>query len=83
MLAPKHKMKTKKPTKNRILIEPLLFGDYYVAIYDERNELLLDKKYFTSGYNSAILVAAELRSRKEWKDLAICIFDGKNEKKLN
>lgn len=40
-------MKTK--LKTRILIEPALFGDYYVAIYDEHNELLLDKKYFTAG----------------------------------
>ena len=64
----------------RILIEPLMFGDYFVAVYDDRNILLLDKKYFTSGFESALLVARELKKRDYWLGLEIYYFDVIDEK---
>lgn len=51
--------------KTRILIEPLLFGDYFVAVYDERDNLVLDHKYRTKGFLSARMTALELRDDKE------------------
>lgn len=65
--------------KTRILIEPLLFGDFYVAVYDEKNDLLLDKKYFTPSLLSANMAAVDLKQRTEWRGAEIYLFDGDKE----
>lgn len=72
----------KKTLPKRILIEPALFGDYFVAVYDERNELLVDKKYFTSGFLSAMQVAKELIARDTWKDYPIYIWEENKENEI-
>lgn len=72
----------KNINKKRILIEPLLFGDYAVAIYDANNELLLDKKYFTAGYISAWDTARELKCRKEWNDCKVFVYQDDKEEEI-
>lgn len=56
-----------------ILIEPLFFNDYYVAVYDENNNLLLEKKYFTKSLLSAKITAYELSKEEQLKDFPIYI----------
>lgn len=55
----------------RILIEPMLFGDYCVAVYDQRDELLLDKKYFLPGLLRLVYLVQKYRKEKSGK---ICQF---------
>lgn len=50
-----------KQKVNRILIEPLLFGDYAVAVYDEHDTLVLDRKYYCRGYLSAVFTAINIK----------------------
>lgn len=40
-----------------ILIEPMLFGDYRVGVWDDKLNPMLDKEYFCRGLESAILTA--------------------------
>lgn len=56
-----------------ILIEPLFFNDFYVAVYDENNNLLLDKKYFTKSLLSAKITAYEISKEDFCKDFPIYI----------
>lgn len=51
-----------------IAIEPLLFGEYYVAVY-ENQELLLDKKYYCINRVVAEITAQELL--KKYPDYVI------------
>ncbi len=48
--------------KPHILIEPMLFGDYRVGVWDENLNSLLDKEYFCRGYPSAFLTAQEVKA---------------------
>lgn len=55
----------------RILIEPALFGDFFIAIYDSENNMLLDRKYFTAGKDSALITVIDMLRRREWKNLPV------------
>ena len=55
-------MLLKQNCMNEIAIEALLFGDYHVAVYEDQN-LVLDKKYYCAGRESAELTAKELQKR--------------------
>jgi hypothetical protein len=43
-----------------IEIEPLLFNDFHVGVYDENLSLVLDKKYYCKGQHSATFTAVAL-----------------------
>jgi len=43
--------------KIQILVEPMLYGDFRVAVWDENLCGLLDREYFCRGLDSAILTA--------------------------
>lgn len=65
------------PPSKRILIEPCLGNDYYVALYDEHNELLLDHKYLCAWYLATMACANELSKRdytKSWQPLSIFTY---------
>ena len=51
-----------------ISIEPALFGDAWVGLYDERDDLLLDKKYFAPTLEAAYFTARELQRKIEKED---------------
>lgn len=57
-----------------ILIEPMLFGDYRVAVYDEKQNSILDKDYFCRGILSAELTAGLIK-RDLFPEAEIKIFD--------
>ena len=52
----------KKPIEKEIAIEKLLFNDYYVAVYKDQ-DLVLDRKYYCAGNESALATAEELKKR--------------------
>lgn len=53
-----------------ILIEPMLFGDYRVQVWDERLDSKLDREYFMRGREAA--VATAIRVKKDlFPDLKI------------
>ena len=56
-----------------ILIEPLLYNEYFVAVYDENSNLLLDKKYYTKSLLSAKITAYEISKTDSFKDYPIYI----------
>jgi len=43
-----------------IELEPLFFWEYYVWVYDEDLNLVLDKKYYCKGLMSATMTIQEL-----------------------
>jgi len=46
---------------NYIAVEPALFGDMYIAVYDENDEPVLGKKYFVPTIEIAMAVAKHLQ----------------------
>ncbi len=44
-----------------IAVEPLLFGDYRVQVWDEHCESLLDREYFVRGFTAALLTAESIK----------------------
>lgn len=66
-----------------ILIEPLFFNDFYVAVYDENNNLLLDKKYFTKSLLSAKITAYEISKEDFCKDFPIYICNKNIDGSIN
>lgn len=56
--------------KPHILIEPMLFGDYRVGVWDENLNSMLDKEYFCRGELSAI-ITAKLVQQDLFPDLKI------------
>lgn len=56
----------------KIEIEPMLYGDYRISVWDDDNEPLLDKPYFCRGLQSAYLTATTVRDEM-FKDLKIYI----------
>lgn len=59
--------------ENHILIEPLAYGDFYIGVYSENNNPLLDTKYYTKSLLSAKITAYELSKDKRFKDYSIYI----------
>lgn len=47
--------------ERHILIEPMMFGDWRVAVWDENLNGMLDKDYFIRGEQAAIMVALEVK----------------------
>ncbi len=45
-----------------IAVEPLFFGEYYVAVYKDRN-LILDKKYYCINLDTAMITAGVLKGK--------------------
>ena len=45
-----------------ILIEPMLFGDYRVQVWDERLDSKLDREYFVRGRDAAIICALRVQA---------------------
>lgn len=62
--------------KKHILIEPMLFGDYKVNVWDESLNSLLDKEYFCRGMNAAINTAVSVKT-DFFPELEILIQDHK------
>lgn len=62
-----------------IAIEPLLYGEYHVAVYEDQ-ELMLDKKYYCTSNFSAKLIAKDLK-RKTYKDYEIVEYDIEGKRK--
>lgn len=56
-----------------IAIERALFGDYWVAVYEDQ-QLLLDNKYFVNSLEAAMLVADKLQKQEEYKDYKLTIY---------
>lgn len=44
-----------------ILVEPMLFGDYRVGVWDEDLNSMLDKEYFCRGLPSAMETATSVK----------------------
>ena len=57
-----------------ILIEPMLFGDFKVNVWDDNLNSMLDKEYFCRGYPSAFLTAQEIKASL-FPELSIRIYD--------
>lgn len=57
-----------------ILIEPMLFGDYRVNVWDENLNSMLDREYFCRGILSAQLTAEAVR-QDLFPELPIKYFD--------
>jgi hypothetical protein len=49
--------------KPEIVIEPLLYGEYYVSVY-ENKQMLLDKKYYVNSLEAALLVAKKISDQR-------------------
>lgn len=45
-----------------IAIEPLLFGEYYVSVYKDK-DLILDKKYYCINLDTAMITAGVLKGK--------------------
>lgn len=48
-----------KAGKYEVTIEPLLYGDFYIAVYKDE-QLVLDKKYYVNNLTTAVSVAKVL-----------------------
>lgn len=48
-----------KAGKYEVTIEPLLYGDFYIAVYKDE-QLVLDKKYYVNNMTAAVSVAKVL-----------------------
>jgi len=68
-----------KQITNRIVIEPMLFGDYAIGVYDEDDLLVLDKKYFVRGYTPTLLSALAIQEDM-YPDSKIYEYDIENRK---
>jgi len=53
-------MEIQSPKVKHVAIEELLFDEFHVAKYDERDNLTLDKKYYCAGHVSALFCAIEI-----------------------
>lgn len=58
--------------KKEIAIEALLFGEYYVGVYENQN-LILDKKYYCVNLEVAEMTAKFLKENK-YKDFEIIYY---------
>lgn len=68
--------------KTHIEIEQMMFGDYRVQVWDERNDSLLDREYFVRGFDSALLTALNMRTLPSFEKLDIWARIGTKEPEL-
>lgn len=56
-----------------IAVEPLLFGDYRVQVWDEHCESMLNREYFVRGLTAATLTAENIK-KDMFKNLEIRFY---------
>lgn len=59
-----------------IEIEPMMFGDYRVQVWDENLNSMLDREYFCRGYASAHTTALECRTLPGFEKFPIYLRNG-------
>lgn len=65
-----------------IEIEPMLFGDYRVQVWNKDLDSELDREYFCRSYASALLTAIDIRTLPRFADLQIFVRDNEELVKL-